>query len=205
MSKNSPSQRGFTLIELLVVIALCAMLISMMLPAFAVARQRAVAVSCQSQLRQLGAVLAMYANENQGWLYPVGAGGEPLGFNMPRSRRWPVYVFSPSLWNPRLLLCPGDPQAAEEHTYVLNFLIARQKLRRAVRREGLREAEIPLAAEKFSINEDYFVQGPDLNAVVDPHHHGIRLGSNYLYLDLHVSTILGNALRPADWQEFKTP
>ena len=65
--------KGFTLIELLVVISIIALLIALLLPALARAKSAAVTVSCGSNLRQLGLVAQMYANESNGVL-PFGEG-----------------------------------------------------------------------------------------------------------------------------------
>ena len=53
----------FTLIELLVVIAIIAILAAMLLPALAKARAKARAISCISNLKQVGLGAAMYAND----------------------------------------------------------------------------------------------------------------------------------------------
>ncbi len=54
-------QRGFTLIELLVVIAIIALLIGILLPALASARQTARTAVCRSNMRQLGLGASNYA------------------------------------------------------------------------------------------------------------------------------------------------
>lgn len=60
--------RGFTLVELLVVIGIIAVLISILLPTLARARQTANLVSCQSNFRQVYGAVMFYANENKGYL-----------------------------------------------------------------------------------------------------------------------------------------
>ena len=70
MSRTTPEprRRAFTLVELLVVIGIIALLISILLPSLARARQSAVSIDCQSRMRQMGQAVQFYVNESRGML-----------------------------------------------------------------------------------------------------------------------------------------
>ncbi len=58
--------KRFTLIELLVVIAIIAILASMLLPALNSARAKGTAATCTGRLKQVGAYINLYTNDNKG-------------------------------------------------------------------------------------------------------------------------------------------
>jgi prepilin-type N-terminal cleavage/methylation domain-containing protein len=60
------SSRGFTLIELLVVVAIIALLIAILLPSLANARELAKTAQCAANMRQVGSIIHLFAAENDG-------------------------------------------------------------------------------------------------------------------------------------------
>jgi prepilin-type processing-associated H-X9-DG protein/prepilin-type N-terminal cleavage/methylation domain-containing protein len=80
--------RAFTLAELLVVIGIIGLLIAILLPALALARRYARNVQCASNLRTLGQLLVLRANDRQGYMPLAGdisPGRNHNGVDNPRT------------------------------------------------------------------------------------------------------------------------
>jgi prepilin-type N-terminal cleavage/methylation domain-containing protein/prepilin-type processing-associated H-X9-DG protein len=70
--KNS----GFTLIELLVVIAIIALLLSIIVPALGLAKEKAKNLQCRANARALGQAFRLYTEQNGGKVFGYGSMGQ---------------------------------------------------------------------------------------------------------------------------------
>jgi prepilin-type processing-associated H-X9-DG protein/prepilin-type N-terminal cleavage/methylation domain-containing protein len=112
---------GFTLVELLVVIGIVALLIALLMPALARAREAARTVACASNIRQIGLANFAYANRNGGHL-PVPVLGVNLHYGFSQTAIWATGDYGildftqgtliPDLGGPyvaeQLFKCPSD-------------------------------------------------------------------------------------------------
>jgi prepilin-type N-terminal cleavage/methylation domain-containing protein/prepilin-type processing-associated H-X9-DG protein len=135
-ARTSSRPRAFTLVELLIVIGIVGLLVALLMPAVLGARNAAKRASCGSNLRQIGQVLHLYANDNKGELPAVYARwpadkappGDPViavtvRVNRVVGRRTggvallvdaPVgSARQPYVKDAKIFLCPGDSLYAE--------------------------------------------------------------------------------------------
>ena len=125
-------KRAFTLLEVLVVVGIISLLMALALPVFKLARERAAETVCQSQLRQMAAVLKTYCSDHDSRFPPppylYHSQSSFADNNYPRHCRWHDPVIGPAsslfrehksyqgslipyIGSPRILLCKTGARA----------------------------------------------------------------------------------------------
>jgi len=109
----SRDRHAFTLIELLVVIAIISILAAILFPVFSQAREKARAISCLSNMKQIATAVNLYVEDNdERFFFRGGSAKIVMRNNTPNSlnafRWWNLLM--PYVKSNGVFVCPSDPQ-----------------------------------------------------------------------------------------------
>lgn len=203
------STLGFTLVELLVVIGVIALLISLLLPALARAREQNKAVKCASQLQQLYLAQTFYANDNAGRFTPVLFSGIDKTWHPLLAR---YITKSEDAQNfqrtPELFLCPSVDAGLFKPTasaYGMNSCVMlpnwnMRRDRKCNASEIILMGDKPMSTDDFLASDDgtYLVRQEDETKFwmqilghrsAGSYRHGGKQVANMLMLDGHVAAM----------------
>jgi prepilin-type N-terminal cleavage/methylation domain-containing protein/prepilin-type processing-associated H-X9-DG protein len=106
-------KNAFTLVEMLVVIAIIGILVALLLPALARAREAARSATCQSNLRQFFVSLTTHADSDQQERYCSG-GFDGRRFGSIDTYGWVADMVNSGAGRPSEMLCPSNPSKVNE-------------------------------------------------------------------------------------------
>ncbi len=198
---NTPRKLAFTLIELLVVLAVLSLILALLYPVFAHAKERSRQASCASNLRQIDLAATQYTQDNDGMIFPVvryiNDEGNPVAWCDCQADKPSPYAdkscgpLSTYIKNAGVWTCPAAPDTAV--TYGLNVAFVRAEIAgsRPIRLAQISSpAETIFVADRVPIPPDqlgiapYVLLPSDRQPAVQGRHSGM---ANVLWADGHVS------------------
>ncbi len=161
MFTNQRRHGAFTLIELLVVIAIISLLAAILFPVFGVARDKARAASCQSNMKQLGLGVQQYLQDNDEKLFfRASATANPTGTNSRvgattggNGQLWWNMLY-PYVRTNGVYACPSDanPSPSADSTGATTL---KRSYVAAASAEGLNLAQMTDASQELVISEKW--------------------------------------------------
>ena len=190
-------RHGFTLIELLVVIAIISILASILFPVFSQAREKARAICCLSNMKQIATATTMYEQDYDETLFFRGSTAAevmrtPIANSTNAARWWNLEM--PYIQSSQLFACPSDPLPTMSPNINGVDDVKRSYIANTAP-EGLSDSQVDAPAETIVVTEKTDTIGvpatanmsswigafngemslnPALNGVATRHHNGMN-------------------------------